>query len=90
MFKVQQSQMLQTSAELLYEFHQSYKQAVCSIREYIATSLLTLHNKLPYRMKDWREYYLVKHKRKPFGRINIGDSDKIISYMSLICSTGLF
>ena len=31
-------------------------------------------------MKYWREYYLAKHKRKHFGRINIGDLDKN-SYM---------
>ena len=32
-------------------------------------------------MKYWREYYFVKHKRKYFGRINIGNLDKIISYV---------
>ena len=40
--------MLQTSTELLSEFYQSYKQAVCSIREYIAGLLLTSHNKLHF------------------------------------------
>ena len=39
-----------------------------------------------YKMKYWREYCLAKHKRKHFGRINIGDSDKIISFM---CSSEL-
>ena len=32
-------------------------------------------------MKYLREHYLAKHKRKHFGRINIGDLDKIISNM---------
>ena len=41
-------------------------------------------------MKYWQEYCLVKHKRKHFGRINIGNLDKIISYMCLICSSELF
>ena len=35
------------------------------------------------KMKYWREHYLVKHKGKQFGGINIGDLDKIISY---VCS----
>ena len=36
-------------------------------------------------MKYWQEYYLAEHKRKHFaiGEINIGDFDKIISYMHL-------
>ena len=38
---------------------------------------------MPYKMKYWREYYLVKHKRKYFSGINIEDLDKIISYMCL-------
>ena len=32
-------------------------------------------------MKYWQEYYLAKHKREHFGRINIGKLDKIISYV---------
>ena len=28
--------------------------------------------------------YLAKHKRKHFGRINIGNFDKIISYMYVL------
>ena len=40
-------------------------------------------------MKYWREYYLVKHIEKHFGGINIGDLDKIISYMRLNCCSGL-
>ena len=40
-------------------------------------------------MKCWLEYCLAKHK-KHFGRINIGNLDKIISYMFLICSLELF
>ena len=38
---------------------------------------------MPYKMKYWREYYLVKHKRKCFSGINIDDLDKIISYVCL-------
>ena len=34
-------------------------------------------------MNYWRECYLVKHKRKKFGGINIGDLDKIISCVCL-------
>ena len=41
---------------------------------------------LTCKMKYWREYCLVKYKRKKFGGINIGDLDKIISYTCLICS----
>ena len=32
---------------------------------------------LPYKMKYWREYYLVKCIEKHFGKINIGNLDKI-------------
>ena len=32
-------------------------------------------------MKYWQEYYLTKHKTKYFGRIIIGDVDKIILYV---------
>ena len=31
----------------------------------------------------------MKHKRKHFGEINIGDIDKIISYMHLNCNLKL-
>ena len=34
-------------------------------------------------MKYWREYYLVKHTEKHFGRINIGDLGEIIPSMHL-------
>ena len=40
-------------------------------------------------MKYWREYYLAKHIEKHFGGINIGDLDKIVSYMRLNCWSGL-
>ena len=40
-------------------------------------------------MKHWQEHYLVKHKRKHFGRINIGDYDKIISDMRLNLQLGV-
>ena len=40
-------------------------------------------------MKHWWEYYLAKHKRKHFGRINIDNFDKIISYMCLNLQLGV-
>ena len=40
-------------------------------------------------MKYWREYYLVNYIEKHFGGINIGDLDKIVSYMRLNCCSGL-
>ena len=41
------------------------------------------HHSLTYKVKYWREYYLVKHIEKQFGGINIGDLNKVISYMHL-------
>ena len=41
------------------------------------------------KMKYWREYYLVKHKRKHFGGIIIGNLNKIISYMCLNLQLGV-
>ena len=40
-------------------------------------------------MNYWREYYSMKHQRKHYGRINIGNLDKIISYMCLNFSSEL-
>ena len=40
-------------------------------------------------MKHWQEYYLAKHKRKHFGRINIGNFDKIISHIYLNLQLGV-
>ena len=51
--------------------------------------LLATPYHMPYKMKCWREYYLAKFKRKHFGRINIGDFDKIISYMCLNLQLGV-
>ena len=50
--------------------------------------ILLVHRYVLYKMKYWREYYLTKHKIKHFGRIIIGDVDKIILYV-LICSLEL-
>ena len=43
---------------------------------------------LPYKMKYWQEYYLANYKRKHFGGINIGNLDKIISYICLTWQLG--
>ena len=43
---------------------------------------------IPYKMKYWREYYLAKHTEKHFGKINIGDQNKIISYMHIKLQLG--
>ena len=40
-------------------------------------------------MKYWQEYNLAKHKRKYFGGINSGDSDKNIYYMHLNLQFGV-
>ena len=39
----------------------------------IVVKIVSINN---YR-KHWREYYLMKHKRKHFGGINIGNFDKM-------------
>ena len=57
-------------------------QAVCMLQ-------LPIASYVPYKMKYWREYYLAKHIEKHFGGINIGDLDKIVSYMYLNCCSGL-
>ena len=54
-----------------------------------ASHCLCLCTYVPYKMKYWREYYLAKHIEKHFGGINIGDLDKIVSYMRLNCYSGL-
>ena len=62
----------------------------CAIRQCVEVAfLISTHICILYKLKYWREYYLVKHKRKHCDGINIVDFDKIISYMHLNLQLGV-
>ena len=47
-----------------------------------------LQTVIPYKMKYWRDYCLVKCIEKHFSEINIGNLNKIISYMRIKLQLG--
>ena len=58
--------------------------AICSpvdIRENFAKCMTSLYRLIPYKIKHWREYYLVKCIEKHLGKINIGDLDEILNFL---------
>ena len=40
-----------------------------------------INDRIQFKMKYWREYYLVKCIEKHFGEINIGDLDESMTHI---------